>query len=190
LRSASFLFLRSRPVQALVRSTTQRCRQGVQPGLPSGRGVTARRHLGRWGALQAWSSCLWSWVSPQIVSRRGQAETESRTRPWGATLPSASPAPGRKTARSSPPGATQRGRVHPGTLWPPSSPRSGPPLSVVLTAGLAMQRAHGVGSRSAATRGWARNAVPPLPQVPSARHWAKSSETGLWGRTSWGSLSH
>ena len=34
-----------------MRSTTQRCRKGVKPVLPSGRVLTSRRHVGRWVAI-------------------------------------------------------------------------------------------------------------------------------------------
>ena len=54
-------------------------------------------------------------------------------------------------------------------------PTLGPPISVVLTDGLSMQAALGVGSRPASTRGRSRRALTKLAQVPSSRHWAKSS---------------
>src|SRR5260221_9780111 len=73
---------------------------------------------------------------------------------------------------------------------PPSYPRSGPPISVVWPDGLSMQMALGVGSRLACTRVCSRHALTNFSQVPSSRHWAKSSSTVLLGNKSWGSISH
>jgi hypothetical protein len=143
------------------------------PVLPSGRVLTSRRHVGRWVAIQAWRAYLWYLLSPKIVSRRGKAVAEISASYCGAALPSSLPAAVIKTVMRSPNVSTKIWRLRPFTRLPPSSPRSGPPLSVVLTDCLSMQTALGVGSRPAATRGCSRNAVTTLPQVPSSCHWAK-----------------
>jgi len=58
-------------------------------------------------------------------------------------------------------------------LLAPVIPPLRAPTSVVLTDGLSMQMALGVGSRPACTRVCSRNARTIVVHVPSSRHWAK-----------------
>src|SRR5713101_8031365 len=69
--------------------------------------------------------------------------------------------------------STNRCRLRPLIFLPPSYPRAGPPISVVLTDWLSMHAALGVGSRPASTRVRSRRALTILAHVPSSRHWAK-----------------
>src|SRR5262245_29773467 len=87
--------------------------------------------------------------------------------------PSIKPRTGHGTASHKPRVSTNRGRLRPWICSPPLSPRSGPPISVVLTDWLSRHTALGVGARPAATRVRSRQAWTILGQVPSSRHWAK-----------------
>ena len=80
------------------------------------------------------------------------------------------PALGMSTASNKSTVSTSRCRLRPVIFLPPSSPRSAPPISVVLTAWLSMPAALGVGSRPAAPRVCSRKAVTHRVQVPSSRH--------------------
>ena len=76
----------------------------------------------------------------------------------GAATPSSSPAPVINKATTTPRGSTTRCRLRPFTCLPPSSPRSAPPLSVVVTDGRSMHAALGVGARPACRRVCSRQA--------------------------------
>src|SRR6516165_8546795 len=80
---------------------------------------------------------------------------------------------GNEDGKQQPPVSTKRCRLRPLIFLPPSYPRSGPPISVVLTVWLSMPMALGVGSRPACTRVCSRKALTNFSQVPSSRHWAK-----------------
>src|SRR5882672_1864344 len=95
-----------------------------------------------------------------------------------------------RTAISHPNVSTHRCRLRPVIVLPPSSPRSGPPTSGVLTDGLSMHAARGVGSRPASPRVRSRHALTILAHVPASRHRVQSSETVLLGSQSCGSMSH
>src|SRR6516165_7568074 len=86
----------------------------------------------------------------------------------GAATPASRPALGMRTASNTPSVSTHRCRLRPLICLPPSSPRSGPPLSVVFTDWLSMQRALGVGSRPACTRVCSRHTWTIFVHVPSS----------------------
>src|SRR5467141_1578846 len=65
----------------------------------------------------------------------------------GAATPSSRPALVIRTASNKPNVSTNRCRLRPLIFLPPSYPRSGPPISVVVADLLSMQAALGVGSR-------------------------------------------
>src|SRR5512135_1515605 len=119
VRSYSRLWIRHRPSQANVRSTTQRHLITRKPSLPGGRLLTSITYQ-PCSETHPSSSWLWYLLSAQSVPNRGNDSLVSFVSTCGAAVPSSAAALVTVTARSSPRVSTTMCRFRPLSRLPPS----------------------------------------------------------------------